>query len=625
MDNQSIKINKLRELLEAGKLLNSTQDTDYILDFLLKKSLELIDGGDTGVIFLYNKDTGMLDIRAFVGLDKSVEEVKLYPGESMTGITFLEQKPIFFSNPKEIKQAMRTMRDVNKRILEKPLERKANELLGSICCPLIYREECIGVIVIDNFENNDSLTDEDVSLLEAISVQATIAIINARNYERQLKNNADLEKYNKMLESERNKYKYSTSLHSRFTEMVLNGCRIEDILSEISSLLNRDIFIIDLLYNINNYCFSNYTNLETIKSINRDLIKYLRENEKSSYYKAEKSLYFSFVPIMVNKDTLGWLCVVSDKDYFSELDNVTLERSVTILALELLKMNELSHMEQAIKGDFLENLIMNQNRDYIIKCGKNYGYRFDRKHQIVIIEVEGDNSPINNEKYEKELKRYIKYYYHIINERVNRVYSNSITLIRGNRIIVILELNDNDKREKLRPLLKNIIAENNISFFSKYGKKRARAGVSDVIDSLENFKASYYNAVQAARMTKDIVGESLYLFYDDLEIKRFLLNNDKNDLEHFISKILGPLLNYQKNSRNEYIETLKVYIKSNGNWTYTKDFLHIHGNTLSYRLKRIMNLLNVDLNDYNQRLRLQIAFEILDILPSMDKMKNIYK
>lgn len=615
MDDQSNKINKLQELLEAGKLLNSTQDTDYILDFLLRKSLELIDGGDTGVIFLYNKDTGMLDIRAFVGLDNRVEQVKLYPGESMTGITFLEQKPIFFSNSKEIKQAMETMRDVNKRILEKPLERKANELLGSICCPLIYREECIGVIVIDNFENNDSLTDEDVTLLEAISVQATIAIINAQNYEKQLRNNADLEKYNKMLESERNKYRYSTSLHSRFTEMVLNGCRIEDILSEISSLLNRDIFIIDLFYNINNYSFSNYTNLDGIKSINSDLIKYLRENEKSRYYRADKSLYFSFSPIMVNKETLGWLCVVSGEDYFSELDNVTLERSVTILALELLKMNELSHMEQAIKGDFLESLIMNQNKDYIIKCAKNYGYRFDRMHQIVVIEVERDNLIISDEKHEKELKRYIKYYYDLITEKINRVFSNPITLIKGNRIIVMLELNNNAKKEKLKLFLENIITENNISFFSKYGKKVVRAGVSNVISSLEAFKTSYYNAIYAVRMTKDMEGENLYLFYDDLEIKKFLLNNDKVDLGYFISKTLGPLIDYEKNSKNEYLETLKVYIKSNGNWTYTKDFLHIHGNTLSYRLKRIMNLLNVDLNDYNQRLRLQIAFEILDILP----------
>ena len=94
--------------------------------------------------------------------------------------------------------------------------------MESICCPLIYREECIGVIVIENFESHVSLTSKDIPLLEAISIQATIAIINARNYERQLRNTIELEKYNKMLEFERNKYRYSTSLHSRFTEIFKN-------------------------------------------------------------------------------------------------------------------------------------------------------------------------------------------------------------------------------------------------------------------------------------------------------------------------------------------------------------------------------------------------------------------
>lgn len=615
------KVKKLEELFETSKLLNSTQDTDYILDFLLEKSLELIKGGDTGVIFLYSKEKGVLEIRSFKGFDNSVTEVKLYPGESMTGITFLKQKPLFFSNSAETKVAMGTMREENKKILEKSLNKKANDLFESICCPLIYREECIGVIVIDNFENQAALTEEDVSLLEAISIQATIAIINAQNYERQLKNNIELEKYNKMLELERNKYRYSTSLHSRFTEMVLDGCTIEDILLEASSLLKRDVFIIDLFYNINHYIFNYYTDLDTIKAIDYNFTKYLRESKKSKYLNVEKSLDFYFSPIMVNKDALGWLCVVSDNDHYSELDNITVERSVTILALELLKINELSNMEQVLKGDFLESLIMNQNKDYIKKCAKNFGFRFDMKHQIIVIEVERDKDVDNQENYEKELKKYIKYYYDVINEKANEIFSNSITLIKGNRIIVILQFSNRNKKDKIDIFLENIVTQNNISFFSRYGKKKVRAGVSDEINDLENFKTSYQNAIQAVRMTRNMVGESLYLFYDDLEIKKILLNSEKKDLEYFISKTLGPLLNYQKNSRNEYLDTLKIYIRSNGNWTYTKDYLHIHGNTLSYRLKRIMSLLDIDLNNYDQRLKIQIAFEILDILPSMDKLK----
>ncbi len=58
-------------------------------------------------------------------------------------------------------------------------------------------------------------------------------------------------------------------------------------------------------------------------------------------------------------------------------------------------------------------------------------------------------------------------------------------------------------------------------------------------------------------------------------------------------------------------------IKSNGNWFYTKGKMHIHGNTLSYRLKRIEEILGLDLEDYNHRLKIQFALEIMEIMEIM--------
>lgn len=614
MEELQNKVKKLNALLEASKLLNSTQDVDYILDFLLKKSLELIKGGDTGVIFLFNKDTQMLEIRAFVGFDSNLTQIKLSPGESMTGITFLRQEPIFFSDTREIREAMSSMTEENKIIMEKSLKIKSKNLRGSICCPLMSKEKCIGVIVIDNFENHALLTREDISLLESISVQATIAIINAGNYERELKNNEALEKYNKMVEHERNKYRYSTSLHSKFTEMVLNGCNIEDILIKVSSLLQRDVFLIDLFYNINNYSFQYFIESDIVLQASNELCKHLKNNKRNQYFWSEKKVYFHFFPIIVNMDTLGWLSVVSNNNIYSELDNITVEKCITILALEILKTNTLSDMEQSLKGDFLDSLLYNQNREYIVKCARKYKLNFNCNHQMVIIDIEMDRNLLSQEKYEKELKRYIKYYYKFVNEKVNRTFPKAIVLIKGHSIILILEIRDNNNRRRIRYFLEDIMSMQSTTFFNRYGIKRLRAGVSDVIRSVDKFKISFENAKDAVRMTRNMEGENKYIFYDDLEVKKLLLNNDKEDLEAFLQKTLGPLLNYQSKSKDEFLETLKTYIMNNGNWTYTKDYLHIHGNTLSYRLNRIMKILKVDLNDYNQRFNIQVALEILDII-----------
>lgn len=50
------KIRKYEEILAIIKTLNSSKSSQEILNNLLKKSVELVSNGDTGLIFLYNKE-----------------------------------------------------------------------------------------------------------------------------------------------------------------------------------------------------------------------------------------------------------------------------------------------------------------------------------------------------------------------------------------------------------------------------------------------------------------------------------------------------------------------------------------------------------------------------------------
>ncbi len=48
-----------------------------------------------------------------------------------------------------------------------------------------------------------------------------------------------------------------------------------------------------------------------------------------------------------------------------------------------------------------------------------------------------------------------------------------------------------------------------------------------------------------------------------------------------------------------------------------KELLHIHGNTLNYRLQRLKDILSTDINAYYPSLNLRIAFEIIDLYPEL--------
>jgi len=62
------------------------------------------------------------------------------------------------------------------------------------------------------------------------------------------------------------------------------------------------------------------------------------------------------------------------------------------------------------------------------------------------------------------------------------------------------------------------------------------------------------------------------------------------------------------------LQTLEAYLATNGSPTDAAERLHLHRNTVLYRLGRIEDLLGVDLRDAEVRLGLHLALKIGDVL-----------
>jgi transcriptional regulator with GAF, ATPase, and Fis domain len=251
MQKSERRILELQNILEATRLLNASKDIDFILKELLNATLKLISRADIGIIFLYDRDSGMLKSKCSFGFNEM--SIALKPGESITGITFVRKETLHLKSNQEMMDLMAFMEPENRKMLDEKIIKPMKDLQSSISCPLIHDDECIGVFVLDNYSGKDPLTEDDVYLAELISVQATIAIKNAAIYENEIRNQRSLKIYSEMLEIEKNRYQYSTYLHNRFTEMILKKSTIDDIVREVSMLLQSDVFVIDSFYSVISY------------------------------------------------------------------------------------------------------------------------------------------------------------------------------------------------------------------------------------------------------------------------------------------------------------------------------------------------------------------------------------
>ncbi len=82
----------------------------------------------------------------------------------------------------------------------------------------------------------------------------------------------------------------------------------------------------------------------------------------------------------------------------------------------------------------------------------------------------------------------------------------------------------------------------------------------------------------------------------------------------FVDETLGKLVEYDRANRSDLVETLRVCLESNLNVSEAAGRLHVHRNTLLYRLRRVEEISGWNLEDPDSRLALHLAMKLHDLI-----------
>jgi purine catabolism regulator len=120
-------------------------------------------------------------------------------------------------------------------------------------------------------------------------------------------------------------------------------------------------------------------------------------------------------------------------------------------------------------------------------------------------------------------------------------------------------------------------------------------------------------AEQALTMGRRLFGPDSATAFSDLGLYRLLYAlQPLPELRVFRDDALAGLI--AKDRRGVLLQTLGAYLATNGSPTDAAERLHLHRNTVLYRLGRIEDLLRLDLRDAEVRLALHLALKIGDVL-----------
>lgn len=167
-----------------------------------------------------------------------------------------------------------------------------------------------------------------------------------------------------------------------------------------------------------------------------------------------------------------------------------------------------------------------------------------------------------------------------------------------------------DKKKYWKQLMKNIqkwLSEGKVACYGLLG-------IGGKASKLENYYKCYKQALQTLHLVihQEIAGQ--YAFFEDLGSYTLLhLIKDTSEAHYFMRNYLEKLLEHSKGNNINLFETLRMYLEQNGNIKKTSDHLFIHRSTLLYRLEKIKDILQLDIDDFETRFNLMMTYKLFDL------------
>ncbi|MFG2419944.1 PucR family transcriptional regulator ligand-binding domain-containing protein [Streptomyces sp. NPDC048448] len=140
---------------------------------------------------------------------------------------------------------------------------------------------------------------------------------------------------------------------------------------------------------------------------------------------------------------------------------------------------------------------------------------------------------------------------------------------------------------------------------------RLTLGVSAAVHSAEGLRGALEEARHARRVAAARLGRVCAAGHQELASHVLLLPFVPDDVRRaFTARLLDPLRDYDRRHRAELIPTLEAFLDCDGSWTRCAARLHLHVNTLRYRVGRIEQLTSRDLSRLEDKLDFFLALRM---------------
>ncbi len=278
------------------------------------------------------------------------------------------------------------------------------------------------------------------------------------------------------------------------------------------------------------------------------------------------------------------------------------ETGAEFCSLEFSRLQSIQEMEQRHRDNFIFDLLYSNfdSEETIVTWGQLWGWNLRGVHAVVVFALENYEESPQGKNVMKDLFK--------IGEESCRVNGLAKMMMqKREQLIVIITLAEKRKKANRKTISNFVHTFLKLAATHKPGAQ-IKVGIGRRYDSPADIFRSYQEAKTALELGKLITPKEGFPFFSNLGVARLLFNHDWQQLKDFYAETLGDL------KEPELMETLVIYAKQGFDLKATAEILYLHPNSLRYRLKKIEEILEKELDDFETKIDVSIAMKIRSLL-----------
>jgi sugar diacid utilization regulator len=567
---------QLDQLLVTARRVAESLDLDTVLTAIVDDATTLL-GADSGDILLWDRERDALRVVAVSNFPPDMLGFEMAFGEGMSSQAILGRQAIEVADYGTYEHRVRAL---------------DRYVFGSVlCAPLLFRGAAIGAINVHARGRRHHFPAGSADLLAAFAGHAAIAIDHARRYENEVKLGRDLAETNRELTR-------LLTVQQRLAEHVLLDGGPNGIATVLAEDLGRDVVIQDHLHRL----------IAGAAPGGGDGWRRLLPGAPGESREGIAREPFA-VAVRIGREVAGHLLLSAERD-LSPIDRALVDAGTTGIALAFAKVRAAIEVEERLRGEAAADLLNGtyRNEEAIAARAARLGYDLGEARDLLVIhessETDGED-PATLASHDRQRRNL-----DVVRERLAGRAPRSLAVLHAGSIVVLAgraRPNDPDVRELARDLQAAVAGI--------AGAGLVTVAVADRCERPDDYAPAFQVARDSIELMLKLGRGGAVVGTSELGPYGLLLRaSSRDDLEAFARRTLRPLIDHDRAHGGDLLHTLRSFLEEDRVQRRAAARCFVHVNTIVYRVRRIEELLGVDLGDPAAVFDITLALRILDLL-----------